>query len=500
MAFTRPLRIVLGALALTALLYWPTSLEIIDFWQDTARRRYTHGWAVLAVTVWLIWRDRATLNAVLARFSVVGWVAVVVLSIAWLVFFNAALLVPTMLLLPLLAFTAIWAAGGHTLARRAAFPVLYLYFALPVWDVIDAPLQSLTTTASLGLLRLTGIPVYAEGTVIHIPEGSFEIATSCNGLHFVIVALAIATVHGYVERYDRRSRVLLLLVATALAIATNLVRIFCVIVAGHLTHMQHFLVRVDHYYFGWVLFAFSLLLYVFVCSRLPMLRHASAPPTPQTPSAPTGRPVFALLSVALALALGPLWSLAANRAMDDSSITSPPRLVDWDGPLPSNFEWQPAYPNADERFVVRYRDERADEAVLFRAAYHYQRQGKEVRGYETSLAGPGYTVRSEKNAVINIGGQSVRITEQRLLADRGQQLLVWSLYGVDGHPDAGGLFDRVRYGLRSLVDPPTASVIAIAAECAISCDAAREVVEKFADHALPELLPGIVSAGESSLH
>ncbi len=56
----------LGELALTALLYWPTSLEIADLWEDTVRRRYTHGWIVLAVTVWLVWRDRAQLASVSA--------------------------------------------------------------------------------------------------------------------------------------------------------------------------------------------------------------------------------------------------------------------------------------------------------------------------------------------------------------------------------------------------------------------------------------------------
>ena len=57
-----PLAIVLGALVLVAVLFWPTSIEIADLWQDTVRRRYTHGWLVLAITVWLIWRDRAQLR------------------------------------------------------------------------------------------------------------------------------------------------------------------------------------------------------------------------------------------------------------------------------------------------------------------------------------------------------------------------------------------------------------------------------------------------------
>ena len=485
-----PLGIVLGALALTALLYWPTSLEIVDYWQDTARRRYTHGWAVLAVTVWLIWRDRNTLNSIPARPSVVGCIAAVALSVAWLVLFNAALLVPTMLLLPLLAFAAIWAAGGPALAGRTAFPVFYLYFALPVWDVIDAPLQSLTTAASLGLLRLTGIPVFAEGNMIHIPEGWFEIATSCNGLHFVIVALAIATVHGYVDRYDRRSRVVLLLIATGLAIATNLVRIFCVIVAGHLTNMQHFLVRVDHYYFGWVLFAFSLLLYVFASSRIPWLRHQKPAPTPKATGVAAGQAPIALVLAAAALAVGPLWSQAAIRATVDSPVTSPPRLAGWTGPAPGSWAWQPVYANADERFVESYKSERAGDVALFRAAYHYQRQGKELRGYGNSLAGPGYSVRSSKRGSAKIEGRSVPVEEHLMIGDNGQELLVWSFHGVGDRLETPGVAGQIRYGVHSLFEPLTASVIAVAAECLTDCDSARRTVEEFSASALPVLLSG----------
>ncbi len=152
--------------------------------------------------------------------------------------------------------------------------MLFLYFAFPVWELISAPLQSLTALVSLWLTQMVGIPVAMDEYVIHIPEGWFEIAGGCNGLHFFIVALGIATLHGEIDRDDWRSRLLLLAIAGTLALVTNWLRVFIIIVAGHLTNMQHFLVKVDHYYFGWFLFAFALLFYVYVSARLP--RRASA--------------------------------------------------------------------------------------------------------------------------------------------------------------------------------------------------------------------------------
>ncbi len=43
-------------------------------------------------------------------------------------------------------------------------------------------------------------------------------------------------------------------------------------VAGYLTDMQHYLVRVDHYYFGWALFAVAMAVF-FLLAR-------GKPPTP----------------------------------------------------------------------------------------------------------------------------------------------------------------------------------------------------------------------------
>ena len=305
-----PLAIVIGALALTALLYWPTSLEIAELWQDTDRRLYTHGWLVLAVTVWLIWRDRTQLASIRVTPPTAGWCLVAIGSIGWLVGFNAGLLAMTTLAMPLLALTAIWATAGVGVARRVAFAVLYLYFALPVWELLNPLLQSLTTFVNLWLAQLVGIPVAMEENFIHIPAGSFEIAGGCSGLHFLIVALAIAALQGEIDRDDLRSRALLLGIAAALALMTNWLRVFIIIVAGHLTEMQHFLVKVDHYYFGWFLFVFALGFYLYVSSRVPRAAR-TAPSKAQAVEQPArGRPMIAAVLSAAALALGPTWLFA----------------------------------------------------------------------------------------------------------------------------------------------------------------------------------------------
>jgi exosortase/archaeosortase family protein len=91
-------------------------------------------------------------------------------------------------------------------------------------------------------LRLTGVPSYFSGELVQIPAGVFEIQGGCSGLHYFIVGLAVAVLLGELRRDPWRTRLRWVLVGGALALASNWVRVYTIILAGHLTHMQSYLV------------------------------------------------------------------------------------------------------------------------------------------------------------------------------------------------------------------------------------------------------------------
>ena len=480
-----PLAIVIGALALTALLYWPTSLEIAELWQDNDRRLYTHGWLVLAVTVWLIWRDRARLASIRMTPPTAGWCLVAIVSIGWLVSFNAGLLAVTTLGMPLLALTAIWATAGVEVARRVAFAVLYLYFALPVWELLNPLLQSLTTFVNLWLAQVVGIPAAMEGNIIYIPAGSFEIAGGCSGLHFLIVALAIAALQGEIDRDDLRSRALLLGIAAALALMTNWLRVFIIIVAGHLTEMQHFLVKVDHYYFGWFLFVFALGFYLHVSSRVPHAARTVPSKSKAAEQPARGRPMIAAVLSGAALALGPTWLYAGIAKIEPTGQQSPPTLESWSGPSLYLSDWRPLFENSDEEFLAAYHHEAMGDVALYRATYHSQRQGKELRGYFSTVLGAQYQAKASHQREVEAGGRIFTLSEQIAAGANGHDLLIWSLFTIDGKTDPMGFSSQLAYGVRSLLRYPEASVVAMAAECRPDCDHARDALGAFASQVLP---------------
>src|SRR5262249_20634373 len=139
-------------------------------------------------------------------------------------------------------------------ARRAAFPLAFLYFALPLWDYLNPLVHAATVHAVRLMLRLVGVPAFFSGDTVSIPAGTFAIEDGCSGLHFVIVALAIAALVGEMRQDGWRLRVRWLATALVLAMITNWIRVFSIILLGHFTLMQNYIVRVSHYWYGWALF------------------------------------------------------------------------------------------------------------------------------------------------------------------------------------------------------------------------------------------------------
>ena len=146
------------------------------------------------------------------------------------------------------------------------------------------------------------------------------------------------------------------------------------------------------------------------------------------------------------------------------------------------------FANSDEEFLVAYHSESGADVAIYRAAYRSQRQGKELRGHGNSVLGAHYQSKETHRRELVVAGGAIAVIEQ-LAAGAGQHdLLVWSLFAVDGHPDPMGLPSQLAYGIRSLLRSPTASVVAFAAECRPDCDSARHSLDAAAVQALPVLL------------
>ena len=220
-----------------------------------------------------------------------------------------------MMLVPLILFIAILSALGARAASLLAFPVGYLYFALPFWSDFNGVLQALSARVTGVLLWLTGVPGFMEGNFIVLPAGTIQIAGGCSGLHAFIVGLALAALYVKLFGLSGRRRVFALTLMSAIALIVNWLRIFVVTAAAYETNMQTSLVR-NHYWLGWWLFAGGFAVFLWWMERTPAKRapHASIAAPTRTdfrehacPPEPAGFSLLTSVAVVLGLAIALLF-------------------------------------------------------------------------------------------------------------------------------------------------------------------------------------------------
>ena len=78
---------------------------------------------------------------------------------------------------------------GWQVFRALLAPLLFLFFLVPFGAFLVPLLQTFTAKFTVQGLQLLGIPVFADGYIIQIPEGTFEVAEACAGLRFLIASI-----------------------------------------------------------------------------------------------------------------------------------------------------------------------------------------------------------------------------------------------------------------------------------------------------------------------
>src|SRR6185437_7663535 len=141
-------------------------------------------------------------------------------------------------------------------------------FAFPFWSDLIGPLQHMSEAAIATLIRLSGLPAHMQGNLIELPGGTLEITGGCSGSHFLVVGLALAALYGEVRADSLVRRLGWLALMGAIAIVANWLRIYAIAAAAYFTDMQTFLLTVDHYWFGWLLFAGAFGAFLYVAERL----------------------------------------------------------------------------------------------------------------------------------------------------------------------------------------------------------------------------------------
>jgi exosortase len=141
----------------------------------------------------------------------------------------------------LLSAIAIWIALpglsllllGVERTRAIAFPLAFLAFALPIplglTEQLHMQLRQIATAGTAAIVPFFGIPVYVEGTTLHMATGALQVADACSGFSTLYAAAAVACLTAWSAPTTTR-RLLVLASAAPLAIAANMLRVVLLVV------------------------------------------------------------------------------------------------------------------------------------------------------------------------------------------------------------------------------------------------------------------------------
>jgi EpsI family protein len=255
------------------------------------------------------------------------------------------------------------------------------------------------------------------------------------------------------------------LFSLALALITNWIRVFTLIVLGHATQMQHYLVSVEHYRFGWVLFAAAMIIFFFVARYLPTAAESSDSPAPSNAFHAPNVPV--LVAALAALSIGPVWLAMAPQANARSMRSNTPVSVEgWQGPTQTEAtDWAPVYEGADSKTMVEYR-KASIRAEVFVASYHEQHQGKELIGYDNSMIGPNLSIANLQR----LESSGLKLNVQHAMTRDGRRAVIIYYYAIGRAQTTSGRTAQLLYGWHSLFNVPVSEVVGAYAVCKSSCE------------------------------
>jgi len=435
-------RLLVGTLAVVTILWmlvWfgDTVAAMVAIWSKSDT--FAHGFLIVPISVWLIWRRR---HAVAALEQRPGFVSLPLLALAgfgWMFAGLAGVGVVQQFAVVLMVPLIVWAVLGIQVVKGLAFPLSYLLFAVPVGQSLEGMLMEHTADFTVAALRLTGIPVYREGQFFTIPSGSWSVVEACSGLRYLIASVTVGVLYAHLTYRSPARRAAFVAASIVVPVIANWLRAYMIVMIGHLSGMKY-AVGVDHLIYGWIFFGVVMLLLFWIGSywrddpELETPRTEHAEPARRESGFMAGMAGSALAAAVVVAA----WPVTAGR-LDDAryqgtpTVEAPPAADGW-VPVAGSFAgWTPRFQVA--RALVNQTYARgATRAAIQLRYYRNQRPGAQLISSENMVIESGnarWKVVGGDNRRSVLGNGEVPVIESRLAGVSGN-LLVWRWYWIDG--------------------------------------------------------------------
>jgi exosortase A len=431
------LAIIGFALAIIGYSYRETLAAMAEIWwrSDT----YAHGFLVPLISAWLVWRSRHRLTDLTPQAWLLPAVPLAFMVFAWLLGDLTAVNALTQFSVVAIIVLACAALLGKSISRQLAFPLLFLFFAVPIGDFLMPKLMEWTADFTVVALRLTGIPVYREGQNFVVPSGNWSVVEACSGIRYLIASLTVGTLYAYLTYNSLKRRLIFVGISLLVPVAANWLRAYMIVMLGHLSG-NRLAVGVDHLIYGWIFFGIVIAIMFAIGMR--WAETEAARPTPSSAASPAGNgsPLWlsALLIAGIASA-GPFARAQLQDANDKTTpqLAMPQAVAPWQA-VPRFIDLQPQFGNPSatlhEAFLA------GDQQVgLYIAYYRNQDYDRKLVTSTNMLVAPANHEWQLTSAGSTMGGgnalpSGIRTYEfSRKFSASDARYLAWQWYWIDGH-------------------------------------------------------------------
>ncbi len=490
---------IIAALLIIPLLFLDSTLAMVDVW--LVNETFTHGFLIFPIAIWLLWQKRSRLNRITANPQPRALLLIIPLLAIWLVGFigdvNAVQQLAVISLIP----STIFLLFGWKLFAAAAFPLFYLYFAIPLGQGLIPPLMEFTAYFTVQMIQLVGIPVYQDGLYFILPSGNWSVVEECSGVRYLIASMALGTIYAYLTYQSTRRRTIFILFSIAVPIIANGLRAFMIVMIGHYSGMKY-AVGADHLLYGWVFFGLVIFIMFYIGSfwgeqdtetdddakaTTDAIGHSNTTRTPTT--------LLLILSVTILTTRTYAYYLAAPADIpDDARFSLSMSSTDWSLTATPDFNWSPDFNNPDKHLTAAFQHN--NEIVRIDVAFFaYQRNNAEAISSLNRLTNPyegDWKIIDSR--MIQRNGMDIRQTE---LLKMDRKVLVWNWYRVGRFETANPYMAKLYQVYNQLfLDRKDVSMVAISTSFDQNIDITTATLERFTPSfrpALNQMLEKVIS-------
>ena len=431
-------------LVLILVLYRETAIAMVTIWHRS--ETFAHAFVVPPIVLWLIWRKREQLATLVPKPA--AWVLLPMAGAAllWLLGDMVAVNSVTQLAFTALLVLAVPAMLGIQVARAIAFPLIFLFFAVPIGEFMLPQLMEWTATFTILALRLSGVAVHREGLQFVISSGTWSVVEACSGVRYLLASLTVGTLYAYLNYQSTQRRALFILVSILVPIVANWMRAYMIVMLGHFSG-NTLAVGVDHLVYGWAFFGVVIMLMFLIGARWSEPEQPVVAVAPLAPSHSMTALTPRLWAVTAVLALVVALPTMIQRSIESKASAVAPLLVapvqlsgGWSLSESRTLGFKPAFGNPSAETNSAY--SAAGQVVGLYLGYYenqdYQRKLVSSNNVLVPSDDPGWSRVSSGQVLAKAGEQmvSLRTTELRNLreSDPGAsaRLVAWQIYWIDG--------------------------------------------------------------------